>query len=222
MSTEAVETGYRSEADARSLAGVPGMPGCPRRGPGRPRSEEAERAILDAALDQLARCGIAGLSIEAVAQGAGCAKTTIYRRWANKNELIVAALAKLKGPLLHPPGEGVRSDLLFLLQHATRAWSTAPEAEIFTRLLAEAKDHPELMQQYWERVIGPRREITLGVLRRGVDEGLIRPDADLRLMQDMLMSPVILSALNWCVGTISEAQVELLVDAVLTGWAPRP
>jgi AcrR family transcriptional regulator len=206
----------------RTVPPVPGMPGCPRRGPGRPRSEEAERAILDAALDQLARCGIAGLSIEAVAQHAGVAKTTVYRRWSNKTELVVAALAELKGPLVRPPGGDVRSDLLFLLEYAAESLRKAPatETEIFARLMAEAREHPDLMRQYWERVIGPRREILRGVLSRGVDEGLIRPDADLLLMVEMLMSPIVMCGLNWCIGGLSPVQVEQILDAVLAGWAP--
>jgi AcrR family transcriptional regulator len=216
MTPEAVAVEQR--ADER----VPGMPGCPRRGPGRPRSEEAERAILDATLEQLARSGISGLSIEAVAHSAGVAKTTVYRRWSNKTELVVAALAKLKGPLLYPPGGDPRSDLLFLMQHAATAWRNAPEADIFSRLMAEAREHPDLMEQYWERVIAPRRQITLDVLLRCIDEGLMRPDADLALVQEMLMAPIIMGAKHSCGEGLTEAQVDLLVDAVLTGWAPRP
>jgi AcrR family transcriptional regulator len=213
-------TDHRSGESVGSSAQAPGMPGCPRRGPGRPRSEEAERAILDAALDQLAKCGIGGLSIEGVAHAAGVAKTTVYRRWSNKNDLVVAALAKLKGPLVYPPGGTVREDLLFLIQYAAGALRKAPEAEIFARLLAEAKDHPELMRQYWERVIGPRRQITRDVLQRGVEEGLLRPDADLRLMQEMLMSPLIHSSVNSCADALTPQQVVALVDAVLRGFAP--
>lgn len=216
MTPEAVAVEQRT--DAR----VPGMPGCPRRGPGRPRSEEAERAILDAALDQLARCGIAGLSIEAVAQHAGVAKTTVYRRWSNKTDLVVAALAQLKGPLVYPPGGAPREDLLFLMKNAARAWGNAPEAEIFARLMAEANDHPELMEQYWNRVIAPRRQINFDVLNRCVAAGLIRPEADLWLVHEMLMAPIIMSAKHSCSTGLTESQVELLVDAVLAGWAPRP
>src|SRR5262249_60418902 len=84
------------------------LSGCPRRGPGRPRSEEAERAILHAALDLLARHGVSGLSIEAVAAHACVAKTTVYRRWAPQTRLGGAALAPLKGPGPRPPREAVR------------------------------------------------------------------------------------------------------------------
>ena len=67
--------------------------------PGRPRSEEADRAIIDAALDLFAESGAGGLCIEAVAARAGVGKSTIYRRWPGKEDLLVDALATLKSPL---------------------------------------------------------------------------------------------------------------------------
>ena len=129
------------------------LEGCPRRGPGRPRSEEAERAILHAALDLLARHGVSGLSIEAVAAHACVAKTTVYRRWSTKNELVVAALAHMKGPVLPPPGESVRGDLQFLIQQACHGAGNGPEGQIFAQLAAEANQHPEIREQYRQRIV---------------------------------------------------------------------
>ena len=75
---------------------------CAARPPGRPRSERAEKAIIGATLDLLIEeAGVVGVTIEAVAARAGVGKSTIYRRWANKEALIVDALATLKEPV--PP-----------------------------------------------------------------------------------------------------------------------
>jgi AcrR family transcriptional regulator len=204
-----------------SIEDAPRVTGCPRRGPGRPRSEEAERAILDAVLDLLARHGISGLSIEAVAAHACVAKTTVYRRWSSKTELVLAALTQMKGPIVGPPGDSVRGDLLHVVRSACRTLRSSPEAQIFARLVAEARQHPEIGEQYWKRVIRPRREILLGVLRRGVEERLIRPDADLELMSEMLIAPVVVGQLHGAARRLSERQQEQLVDAVLAGWAPN-
>jgi AcrR family transcriptional regulator len=203
-----------------SMQDAPQATGCPRRGPGRPRSEEAERAILDAAVDLLARCGVSGLSMEAVAAHACVAKTTVYRRWSSKTELVLAALAQMKGPVAQPPGESVRDDLLYLVNYVVRSSPEAPEAQIFARLVAEADQHPEIGEQYWQRIIKPRREVMYQVLRRGIAEGLIRPDANLRLMGEMLIAPVVVGRLHENGYVRSEQEIEQLVDAVLTGWAP--
>src|SRR5262249_27602020 len=143
--------GMTSSTDASQVT----LEGCPRRGPGRPRSEEAERAILHAALDLLARHGLSGLSIEAVAAHACVAKTTVYRRWSTKTELVLAALAHLKGPVQQPPGESVRGDLQFLMQHAGQGVGDGPEGQIFAQLAAEANQHPEIREQYRRRIVTP-------------------------------------------------------------------
>jgi Tetracyclin repressor-like, C-terminal domain len=61
--------------------------------------------------------------------------------------------------------------------------------------------------------------VILRVLQRGVDEGLIRPDADLRMVLEMLTSPVIAAVLTHKV-ELTHAQVEFTVDTVLRGIAP--
>src|SRR5580658_2329777 len=87
----------------------------PGRRPGRPRSERAERAILDAALELFAESGVAGVCMEAVAARAGVGKATIYRRWPGKEDLLLDALAALRMPLPTPQGRSVRADLITLV-----------------------------------------------------------------------------------------------------------
>ena len=77
--------------------------GRPRR-PGRPRSERADRAIIEAALSLFAESAPEGLCIEQVAARAGVGKATIYRRWPGKEDLLLDALAALKTPLPEPRG----------------------------------------------------------------------------------------------------------------------
>ena len=67
----------------------------PARAPGRPRSAQAHRAILDATIELFVESGYEGLSIEGVAARAGVGKTTIYRRWSSKEDLIVDAIGEL-------------------------------------------------------------------------------------------------------------------------------
>ena len=66
-------------------------------GPGRPRSESADRAILRAALEVFVDRGIDAASIEEIAERAGVARTTLYRRWSSKEEIIARAIAETRG-----------------------------------------------------------------------------------------------------------------------------
>src|SRR5258708_4831674 len=85
------------------------------RRPGRPRSERAEQAILDAALEAIAERGVDGVGCEDVAARAGVGKATLYRRWPGKEDLLIAAFASLKSPLPEPRGESAREDLIAML-----------------------------------------------------------------------------------------------------------
>ncbi|MCP2338559.1 TetR/AcrR family transcriptional regulator [Actinomadura rupiterrae] len=157
------------------------------RAPGRPRSERAEKAILDATIDLLAEeSGVDGVSMEAVAARAGVAKTTIYRRWPNKEALIVGALGSLKGPLPELPGTGVRDDLLTLARHMSveRGFKAS---RCFWNVVGGAEKYPELYARYKQDVVTPRRDVYREVLRRGVERGELRPDTDLEATMAMLV-----------------------------------
>ena len=91
-------------------------PGRRNRRPGRPRSEQAEQAIIEATLDLFAEQGFEGVCVEAVAARAGVGKATIYRRWPNKEELLLAAFGSLKSPFPEPKGVSVRDDLLAMVK----------------------------------------------------------------------------------------------------------
>lgn len=82
------------------------MPSVPTRRTGRPRSAEADRAILDATRAALVELGWGKLTLGDVAARAGVAKTTLYRRWAGKNELVVDAVAALFDEHLELPDRG--------------------------------------------------------------------------------------------------------------------
>ncbi|MEW6020382.1 MAG: helix-turn-helix domain-containing protein, partial [Pseudomonadota bacterium] len=66
--------------------------------PGRPRSAEADEAILRAALKLMGEYGYRGTTMEAVAEAAGVGKSTVYRRFRSREELVSTAIARLTGP----------------------------------------------------------------------------------------------------------------------------
>ncbi|MEU8820435.1 TetR/AcrR family transcriptional regulator [Actinoplanes sp. NPDC048796] len=190
-----------------------------RKAPGRPRNAQADEAILDAVLDLLAEgSSAAAVSIEAVAARAGVGKATIYRRWANKDALIMDAIRGMKGPLPTPAGASVRDDLIMLIK-ANRSGRAKRYSKVTACLLPEFLRDDNLFDM-WQAVMEPRRDVTRGVLRRGVDSGELRADLDLELAVLMLTAPSMMHGmLRWAPKVPEEGFAESLVDEFLRGAA---
>jgi AcrR family transcriptional regulator len=152
-------------------------PGQDRR-PGRPRSEQAEQAIIDAALELFGERGVEGVCVEAVAARAGVGKATIYRRWASKEELLIAALGSMKSPMTDPDTGNVRDDLTDLLSVLVRDVADPRFSRQFAMLHGEAEAYPRILARYTETVTEPRRQVIRAVLRRGIARGELREDLD--------------------------------------------
>ena len=186
---------------------------------GRPRSASADRRIRDAAVELLTERGIGGVSMEAVAARAGVAKTTIYRRWPTKEDMVVAVVSELKGPAVPAPGGTVREQLLHLLLETGHQDRNSGWASLMGRLIMDSAEHPELVSEIWRQSIGPRRAYLAQVLAQGVHDGVIRAGVDLDLVVDMLVSPVV-SRLRLNRERLTDPQIEQLLDIVLAGVRP--
>ncbi len=195
-----------------------GAAGTAARRPGRPRSERAERAIIDAALSLYAESGPEGLCIEKVAARAGVGKATIYRRWPGKEDLLLDAITALAAPLPGPAGRSVREDLISLLTAVSAESSDPCRAREFALLLGEGAKYPRLMARYRETVIEPRREVIREVLRRGAASGELRSDIDVDAALFMLTGAVISRGKH---DSIPPGYVERVVGELLAGLVPR-
>ncbi len=193
-----------------------------RRGPGRPRSAEADAAILDAALALLAEVGPTALSVEAVAAGAGVGKTTIYRRFPTKDDLVVASLASLNESLPTEVGEGATRDVLVGM--VTGWWAQQLEGgtsgQLFHRVLAHAKRNPEMFCSFYDHVIEPRRGLYRRVIARGVERGELRRDTDVELMTTLIISSSVYTLQMRASGRDASpgAGPAEFVDAILRGF----
>jgi AcrR family transcriptional regulator len=188
-----------------------------RRAPGRPRSARADEAIIEAVLDLMADgTTVEALSMEAVAARAGVGKATIYRRWPNKESLIVDAIGSLKGPLPELTGESVREDLLTMLRSTIKGRASRA-GRIMPCLIPELHRNPELQRQY-QRIAEPRREHMREVLRRGVAEGELRADLDIEVAAALLNAPMMVqNMLNWNPALDTAKLPEQILDALLPG-----
>jgi AcrR family transcriptional regulator len=189
------------------------------RGPGRPRREDVDERILDATIDELEEHGYRAVSIEAVAARAGVAKTTVYRRWPSKDELVFDAISKLKGPIPQVPGKGLREDLMYLMERMRRNWVNSRHGRVMRQLSAEGSRNPELYQAFRDRLVAPRQAAIFAVLRKGIEDGEIRADVDLQWVNDLLVAPVMVAVLTHR-PHVSRAQLEFTIDSILRGITP--
>ncbi|MBF8189860.1 TetR/AcrR family transcriptional regulator [Nonomuraea sp. K274] len=188
---------------------------------GRPRSEKAEKAIIEATLDLIGEgMGVSELSIEAIAARAGVGKTTIYRRWGNKEDLVVDALSTLKAPLPVLGGVSVRDDLISLLDAMVRESGQARTRCVMNIAMSEADRYPRLMERFLKRAVEPRREAMRAALERGIASGELRPDLDVNMGMAVLSGTMFWHTKWGPAGDLPADLAERVVDAALAGLAP--
>jgi AcrR family transcriptional regulator len=190
------------------------------RRPGRPRSERAEQAILDAAIEAVGENGIDGVSCEDVAARAGVGKATLYRRWAGKEDLLIAAFASTRRPPPEPRGESVREDLIALLTVIAADADDPRYAQQFALLHGAAERYPRLVARYKEQVVEPRRELIRVILRRGIDTGELRPGTDVEVAMLLLTGAVMVRGKH-DPNPAAPGFVDRAVDELLEGITAR-
>ncbi|HEX9982848.1 MAG TPA: TetR/AcrR family transcriptional regulator [Thermoanaerobaculia bacterium] len=165
------------------------MAGDTKRGRGRPRREGTDQEILTISLAMLREKGYRDLTVDAIAERAGVAKTTVYRRWPSKGALVAFAVAPLAAAAAAPPDSGsLEADLTTLLT-STRDLLAGELGPIAAELIAESQHDPELIEIV-RSIIAPRRQLFRAVLERGVSRGEMPGNQDLELVTDLLVGPL--------------------------------
>ena len=189
------------------------------RGPGRPRSESIDAAIMTATVDELIERGFLAASMESIAARAGVAKTTLYRRWPNTVELTIAAMSTFESEDGDPPAGAARDQLVWLITQMSRKWGDPRYAAMMRRVAADGSVQPERYHAARQRLISPHIARMNAVLRRAQREGVIRSDVDLEWLRQLLVSPIMAAALTLR-ERVPVAEIERTVDTVLKGLQP--
>ncbi|MFI9647670.1 TetR/AcrR family transcriptional regulator [Streptomyces sp. NPDC052040] len=192
---------------------------CPVRG--RPRSEAVERAITEGVMKLLEEgVPLADLSIERIARTAGVGKATIYRRWSSKEDLFVDVLRAAEPEDPELPGTSMREDLVLLLESLRQRGLASRSSAILRTVNAQIKSSPKIWAAYHSTVVAPRRRLGLEVLRRGQENGELRGDVDIELMNDILVGPLLVRSVLRPGAELEEGLAERVVDTILEGLRP--
>lgn len=157
---------------------------------GRPRSVECDHAILAAALSEYATRGLDGMSVDAVAARAGVSKATIYRRFASKSELVVAAAATMASEVAHRPDTGaILDDLADNLRNLAKMLSDPVMGAAVRQMVVDAPHNEDLACMHRE-FVEERRSRTRAQLQRAIERNELRKGFDLDFALDELVGPL--------------------------------
>ncbi|MCY9783029.1 TetR/AcrR family transcriptional regulator [Nocardiopsis sp. EMB25] len=156
---------------------------------GRPRDAHIDTAVLDAVSALLEEDGYRSLAIEKVARRAGVSKAAVYRRWPNRQLLVLAELERRMGGV-EPPRTGCTlcdlDEALALFARTFRCMGP----EFFSPLLADCSGDEELHRRFMDTLFDPPRNAVRDTLERARERGDLRDDVDLTLAVDTLASLV--------------------------------
>ncbi len=182
-----------------------------------PRVARTRATVLGAAIDLLAERGYSGFSVESIVERTGIAKTTLYRHWPTRDDLLAAAIARLDGagPLLDTGS--VRQDILDLLTRRVRAARTPQWERCMPALVEAAARHPELAAMIARLTSQILAQIET-LLGRGIERGELRHDLDPQLAASALIGPIVFRRL-----LLREAptiqRVSAVIDLLMQGIA---
>lgn len=181
-----------------------------------PRVARSRAAVLDATVELLADHGWSGTTVEAVSERSGVAKTTIYRHWPHRADLILDAFNSLVAkPAFDATGD-LYADLVTMLCSLADALEQSEWSRVLPALVEGAERDPELARL--AAVMGRERRAGLtGRLRDAVDAGDLPAETDVELMAHMLADPLFFRRLLWRERTTTRF-IEALVDRVLRAF----
>ncbi len=206
----------RVKSSPSGTAALPAPPAPPRRKRGRPRDPEADGRILTAASSLILMRGFESMTVDEVASNAGVGKATVYRRWARKEDLAVAAMEQLYRDEMPPPDTGsIRGDLTETFT-ALLTFVNSPAGADYVRTTIKESMRDERIAALYRSATLRAQEHSAEIYERAIERGEIRPDVPKQAAVEFLGGLVISRAVMGLPFPAVD-EVQELVDFVMRG-----
>ncbi|MEZ5375435.1 MAG: TetR/AcrR family transcriptional regulator [Acidimicrobiales bacterium] len=180
---------------------------------GRPLSEAARDKAQAAALEVIARAGVAGFTVDAVAKLSGVAKTTIYRHWDSANALLIDTIDCMVVPFPTPDTGSLGSDLQAFLDVLGPVFDDPTMVRTMLGTMAAASFDEELNRIHQELMTERKRPIR-EMIDRALARGEIRDDLPMDTIVDMIEGPFMSRFILRRVGRDRDEE-RLMVDLIV-------
>lgn len=190
---------------------------------GRPRSDASRTALINATFDLLREVGYERMSIDAIASKAGVGKTTIYRWYSTKEELVIEALTSIsqQSENFIPDTGSLATDLEAIINHRLENDPLCFNRSSCALTVSALAGSPELAQTYWDLYITKKRSNSAELFNRAKARGELAQDADIELFTDLLHGYVLFGLLVRPSGQITAEAVGETVRRLLQGFKPQ-
>jgi TetR/AcrR family transcriptional regulator of autoinduction and epiphytic fitness len=155
-----------------------------------PRIERSRMVVLRAAVDELGAVGYGAFTIESVAARAGVAKSTIYRHWRDKLDLIADAFETFHVQMVPSVEAGSpRERIVRLVCHVAEIVTDSTFSLCIPALIEGAERDPRV-REFHHRYSAERRQSLVDLIAEGVATGDFRADVDPDLAALALLGPI--------------------------------
>ena len=182
---------------------------------GRPRSFQADRAILKATLELLAEVGYERLSIEAIAKKAKVGKATIYRRYKGKEELVASAIESVREEVVIPDTGNFWDDIDALIENAARITFNPLGRQAVATIISSASSNSEFARIYSDKYLRSRREAFAVIIEKAKIRNEVRVDLDANFVFDVMSGMMLYGLIFPPTSESWETYVRRAVEAVI-------
>lgn len=184
-----------------------------------PRIERTRTVVLASAVEVIGERGFSGASIDAISKRSGVARSTIYRHWPSREDLLLEAVRVLLGRSESFEPTELRTDLISIARFLSTSLATEPTGTIVASLIAEARRDKEVAKLH-ERFVKQRLEVATQMIQAAIERGDLPPGTVPASMATDLAAPIFFKALAMR-ETPEPEWIESLVDRWIAAYVRK-